>query len=55
MKAEAFVITGNWDISTSFSEKRNRKSKKMFDELYVDQRLGDSEQNYKINIFFIKI
>ncbi|XP_050066091.1 zinc finger MYM-type protein 1-like [Aphis gossypii] len=55
IKSEAITIAEKWGINTSFSKKRNRQTKKFFDELCADQRLTDPEKNFKINVFYTNI
>jgi hypothetical protein len=41
-----------WSSSVTFENKRNRKTKRCFDELSTDQRLTDPEEAFKVNVFY---
>lgn len=51
IKASAITLSEKWGVSPEFDEKRNRKVKKHFDELCQDERLLDSEKNFKVCVF----
>uniref|UniRef100_A0A6P7FT20 Uncharacterized protein LOC114333770 n=1 Tax=Diabrotica virgifera virgifera TaxID=50390 RepID=A0A6P7FT20_DIAVI len=48
---EATTICNRWGIQPGFSQKRQIKSKKHFDELCEDERLQESESCFKVTVF----
>lgn len=52
LKIEANSVAEKWSITPEFSKTRQRKVKRHFDELCVDERLQDPESLFKVNIFY---
>ena len=48
----ASALAGSWCSSLEFTQKRNRKVKRFFDELSRDDFLSDPERCFKINVFY---
>ena len=52
VKMAASALTGSWCSSLEFTQKRNRKVKRFFDELSCDDSLSDPERWFKVNVFY---
>lgn len=48
----AIALAQSWSSSVTFENKRNRKTKRFFDELCTDRRLTDPEEAFKVNVFY---
>ena len=48
----ASALAGSWCSSLEFTQKRNRKVKRFFDELSRDDFLSDPERWFKVNVFY---
>ncbi|CAB4036455.1 Hypothetical predicted protein, partial [Paramuricea clavata] len=48
----ATALAQFWSSSVTFENKRNRKTKRFFDELSTDRRLTDPEEAFKVNVFY---
>lgn len=49
---KAIDVATKWGITATFMQKRQRKTKKYFNELCDDERLTDSEEYFKVNVFY---
>lgn len=52
VKNEALELSTLWNIEPSFPKKRMSRVKKFFDELQVDERIENSEQCFKVEVFY---
>ena len=48
----ATALAQSWSSSVTFENKRNRKTKRFFNELSTDRRLTDPEEAFKVNVFY---
>ena len=48
----ASALAGSWCSSLEFTQKRNRKVKRFFDELSRDDFLSDPERWFTLNVFY---
>lgn len=53
--AKAKSLASKWNILPTFKQKRMKKTKKMFDELSIDYQLETTEQQFKVNVFYMVI
>ncbi|CAB4044584.1 Hypothetical predicted protein, partial [Paramuricea clavata] len=51
----ATALAQFWSSSVTFEKKRNRKTKRFYDELSTHQRLTDPEEAFKVNVFYKRL
>ena len=49
---ESFCTCRSWRAALEFTQKKNRKFKRFFDELSCDDSLSDPERWFKVNVFY---
>lgn len=52
VKNDAIELSAKWNIEPSFPQKRLHRVKKLFDELQVDERIENSEDCFKVEVFY---